>query len=366
MSHETLFNLNRLILARRRRGLTKKGLSELSGISLSSISKVENGGHLPSAEMITSFSQTLNFPEAFFYGADIETPSEVNASFRSFSRMTSGQRDAALAAGGIAYFFSDWVASRFNLPEVAVPDCFGMEPEVAADTVRALWGLGFGPIKNMIHLLESKGVRVFSLAEETSQVNAFSCWRGGVSPYVFLNTMKSSESSRFDAAHELGHLVLHRHGENKGKPVENEANAFASAFLMPRKGMLGTAYGCRTVSDVLVRKKDWTVSAMAFTYRLHQIGLISEHTYKGLCIELSVMGARKSEPESAPKETSLILQKVLGFLREKGVGVNSIATEIAVEANDLNQILFGLAPVMVTTSAGVLKTPSRANLRLVN
>ncbi|WP_122669532.1 MULTISPECIES: ImmA/IrrE family metallo-endopeptidase [Pseudomonas syringae group] len=366
MSNEISFNLNRLVLARRRRALTKKGLSELSGISLSSISKVENGGHLPSPEMITSFASALNFPEGFFYGKDIDTPTELNASFRSFSRMTSGQRDAALAAGGIAYFFSDWVVSRFNLPEIAIPDCSGMEPEVAADAVRAMWGLGYGPIKNMIHLLESKGVRVFSLAEETSQVNAFSCWRAGVYPYVFLNTMKSGESSRFDAAHELGHLILHRHGENKGKPVENEANAFASAFLMPKKGMLGTAYGCKTVADVILRKKDWIVSAMAFTYRLHQIGLISEHTYKGLCIDLSVMGARKSEPESAPKETSQILQKVLGFLREKGVSVNSIAADISVSGNDLNQILFGLAPVMVTSTGVGIKTPPRANLRLVN
>ncbi|MEK2654790.1 ImmA/IrrE family metallo-endopeptidase [Pseudomonas aeruginosa] len=55
------------------------------------------------------------------------------------------------------------------------------------------------------------------MAEETSQVNAFSCWRRGVTPFVFLNTQKSAEASRFDAAHELGHLVLHRHGENKGK-----------------------------------------------------------------------------------------------------------------------------------------------------
>lgn len=365
MSNEKSFNINRLVLARRRRSLTKKGLSELSGISLSSISKVENGGHVPSAEMLASFSQALNFPEAFFFGADIDSPAELNASFRSFSRMTSGQRNAALAAGGIAYFFSDWVESRFNLPQVAIPDCTGMEPEVAADTIRALWGLGYGPIKNMIHLLESKGVRVFSLAEETSQVNAFSCWRAGVSPFVFLNTMKSSESSRFDAAHELGHLVLHRHGENKGKPVENEANAFASALLMPKKGMLGASYGCRAVSDILLRKKSWNVSAMAFTYRLNQIGLISEHTYKRLCIDLSMMGARRSEPDSAPKETSQVLQKVLGFLREKGTGVNSIAAEISVRPNELNQLLFGLAPIAVSSTSSSLKTPSRASLRLV-
>jgi len=28
---------------------------------------------------------------------------------------------------------------------------------------------------------------------------------------AFLNTYKTSEHSRYDAAHELGHLTLHRH-----------------------------------------------------------------------------------------------------------------------------------------------------------
>src|SRR5699024_5969868 len=107
---------------------------------------------------------------------------------------------------GIAFALGDWLASQFNLPPVDVPDLEGMEPEAAADLVRAQWSLGVLPIKNVVHLLESRGVRVFSLVEDSREVNAFSSWQGGVIPYVFLNTVKSSESSRFDAAHELGHL----------------------------------------------------------------------------------------------------------------------------------------------------------------
>jgi IrrE N-terminal-like domain len=51
-------------------------------------------------------------------------------------------------------------------------------------------------------------------------------------PFVFLNTLKSGEHSRFDAA-ELGHLVLHRHAAPNGQEAEQDANAFASALLMP-------------------------------------------------------------------------------------------------------------------------------------
>lgn len=56
---------------------------------------------------------------------------------------------------------SDWIDSKFHLPEASVPDCSGMDPEAAAEAVRAEWGLGLLSIKNMVHLLESKGVRVF-------------------------------------------------------------------------------------------------------------------------------------------------------------------------------------------------------------
>src|SRR3546814_15647567 len=91
----------------------------------------------------------------------------------------------------------------------------------------------------MIKLLESKGVHVFSLAEDTKNVDAFSCWRNG-QPFVFLNTFKSAERSRFDAAHELAHLVLHRHGGPQGREAETEANQFASALLMPHAALVST------------------------------------------------------------------------------------------------------------------------------
>src|SRR5438094_162699 len=79
-----------------------------------------------------------------------------------------------------------------------------------------------------------------ALAIDAKEVDAFSMWHGET-PFVFLNTKKSCERSRFDAAHELGHLVLHRHGVPQGQQAEAEANAFASAFLMPRASVLAMA-----------------------------------------------------------------------------------------------------------------------------
>ena len=68
----------------------------------------------------------------------------------------------------------------------------------------------------------------------TTRDLTFSHWQGDV-PFIFLNTTKTAERSRMDAAHELGHLVLHAHtGGGSTKPHEDEAQAFAAAFLMPK------------------------------------------------------------------------------------------------------------------------------------
>jgi hypothetical protein len=98
--------------------------------------------------------------------------------------MTAAEREAALAGGQIAFLISDWVAERFDLPEPKLSDLHLFEPEKAARMVRQSWGSGEKPISNMIQMLESKGVRVFSLAENTTHVNAYSLWRKTV-PYVF-------------------------------------------------------------------------------------------------------------------------------------------------------------------------------------
>lgn len=110
-----------------------------------------------------------------------------------------------------------------------------------------MWSLGNAPIQNVIHLLESKGIRISSLTEETREVDAFCTWHEA-QPFIFLNTLKSAERSRFDAAHELGHLVRDvysmRHGQAHGPEMERQADAFAAAFLMPMTSVVANPPPC--------------------------------------------------------------------------------------------------------------------------
>ena len=174
-----MFNSQRLILGRKRRKMTARALAGVIGVSPITISRLENGANEPEYDTVEALARALDFPRGFFFAEDVdELPAEA-ASFRSLSSMTARERDAALSAGAIAYLFHDWVAERFNLPAADVPEQReDASPEVAAQLVRAHWGLGEQPVSSMIRLLESKGVRVFSLCEDTKNVDAFSCWRG--------------------------------------------------------------------------------------------------------------------------------------------------------------------------------------------
>jgi Zn-dependent peptidase ImmA (M78 family)/DNA-binding XRE family transcriptional regulator len=364
------FTPSRLTLARKRRRHTKGELAALVGLTVRSISAYEHGDMVPSEDTIAALSRTLAFPPAFFAGPDLDEPTPDGASFRSLSRMTAKQRDAALAAGAIAMALSRWIDTKFRLPKVDVPDLRGMDPDTAAMELRALWGLGEQPVPNVVHLLEAHGVRVFSLAEQGAEVDAFSLWANGV-PYVFLNTMKSSERDRFDGGHELGHLVLHRHGAPQGREAETEADKFASAFLMPRGSVLANAPRFATLDRLIQLKKTWIVSVAALAHRLHSLGLLSEWHYRQLCIEIAQRGYRKKEPDECPRETSQILRKVFASLREDGITKADVARELAVHPAELDAVIFHLVMVALDgegtclEAGGSSPAPKRPELRLV-
>ena len=359
------FNPSRLALARKRRGLTKTELAGKLGLSLRALTAYETGDYPPREEVLAKIESTLGFPAEFFEGNDIDEPQVAAVSFRSLSRMSARLRDMALSQGALAIHFSQWLDRLFELPSCNIPDLSAESvPEVAAEFLREAWGIGQLPVKNMIHLLESKGIRVFSIAIDAREVDAFSTWKGDT-PYIFLNSYKSAEHSRFDAAHELGHLVMHKHGGPAGRDAEVEANNFASAFLMPRAGVLAHRPKFATLGEIRSLKKIWITSMAAMCHRLHEVGLLSDWHYKGLFIEMSKRGYRTNEPDSAPRETSLVLPKLLGNLYQKDKFNRArIAQELKIPVADLEDMLFSL--VMTGVTGGRIGGKRPGNPALLN
>ena len=338
-----MFNNTRLNLARKRRRLTAKGLAERSGLSPLTITRLEKGENQPDEATVDRIADALAYPTEFFYGDEPETIDTAAVSFRGLTKMTAKQRDAAVSAGALGSQLCDWVEERFSLPKPNLLDLgYETNPEMAARSLRQYWGLGEKPIGSIIRLLETQGVRVLSLSEDTASVDAFSFWRGSV-PYVFLNTFKTAERSILDAAHELGHLVLHAHGGvRSSREAEREANMFASSFLMPRDDVRSRMPRLINIEAVLVAKRRWRVSAMAMAYRLHALQLLSDWQYKSMCIELGRRGYRSGEPDGIEHDASAIWKKIFSQLWLERITKEDVAISLSLPLDELEGLVWGL------------------------
>lgn len=355
-----MFTPSRLSLARRRRGFTKVRLAKETGLNVKSITDYESEKSEPLPETLERLATALGFPVSFFEAPDLPEITPEATTFRALSKLTAGKRDQALSAATLALDFHRWISERFRLPALDLPDYLaGEEPGRAAEIVRAEWGMGESPAPNMIHLLEAHGVRVFSLAEDYAEVDAFAAWHDGI-PFVFLNTVKSSERSRMDAAHELGHLVLHRHGTTtRSRPIEEEAKRFASAFLMPRSGVLPTAQTFPSLDQLIRLKRKWKVSLAALAFRLHELGAITDWHYRSLCIDIARLGYRRREPNEIERETSELLRKVLLALRDEGTTVVDIARALDVPIEELSAFISGFATLPLDGGGQAMQSGAR-------
>ncbi|MCG5486771.1 MAG: XRE family transcriptional regulator [Sinorhizobium meliloti] len=346
-----MFNGKRLGLARKRQRLTAKELAERASVSPVTITRLETGQNQADSATLSRLAEVLGYPVTFFFKEDPALLSPEIVSFRSLSSMTAKERNAALAAGDNGVELYAWLESRYNLPSLDLP-AFDPEltPESAADALRQHWGVGYQPIANLMKLMEAKGIRILGLEESTANVDAFSFWQNDKA-YVFLNSFKSAERSIFDAAHELGHLILHRHGETSGadedtRTAEIEANRFASAFLMPEEDVRVRMPRLITADLIIRAKKRWRISAMALAYRLRHLTkpMLSEWQYRSICIELGKRGYRTREPDSVGRETSVLWGKVLSELWSERKSLESIAEHLSLPTHEVEKLLYGILP----------------------
>jgi len=358
------FNASRLEIARKRRGLTKTKLADAAGVSTRILTEYQHGNSQPSDETVAKLARVLQFPVKFFFLPDVDPPDLDSVSFRALSSMSARQRDQAIGSAAIAIELADWIDTRFNLPKPNIPRLPYVDPETAAELVRDAWGLGREPAPNLVHLLEAHGVRVFSLALDNADVDAFSFWRDGI-PFVFLNTKKSAERSRMDAAHELGHLVMHWAGGPQGRDQEHQAQTFGGAFLMARASILAKAPRGARLNQILQAKRYWGVAAANLAYRMHTVGMLTDWQYRSVFIEMGKRGYRSEEPHSIRRETSQVLDKVFRALRDEGQTHSRVAAELGISTDELGSVIFGLVLTPVGGKPGRSGQRGRTDLRLV-
>lgn len=359
------FNASRLQLARERRSLFKKEFAERCGVTPETVTRWETAQKKPSPDAQARIAEELMFPESFFLRPTLDGLGPDAPFFRARSKMTARQRKAALASGTLACELAMWIEERFLLPEVNLPRYDDQVPKIAAECLRTEWMLGIQPISNMIRLLESRGILVFSLAQDCSDLDAFSFW-AGKRPIVLLNTMKSAERSRFDAAHELFHLIGHKEGAS-GRKEEAEADEFAGALLLPEEDVRSRIRRVVSLQSLIEAKKRWGISLAAMVYSLHKLQILSDWQYRTFYIEMSKRKYTKQEPEPISRENSSVLSQVFATLKTQNVTPRSIAMELDWPYDQLKEFLLGLgATVFSIDGGGSDSIPGgRDHLRLV-
>lgn len=312
MRNGNRINSERLKEARLFRKKTMNDLAQAIGINKQAISQFENQKAIPGPVTLIKIAEALQFPYSFFMESD---PKSVIGN--TYFRALYSSRKKDLVAQQIKAKYLTKIRSilstkvkfkQLNLPPFDQGTNMDISIEEIAQYTRDYWNLGELPIDNMVALLERNGIIVGEFATESRDIDAFyQYYEEADRPTycVILGTDKKSFFRRqFNCAHELGHILLHERysdlneidrEEFRGR--EDEANAFAAAFLLPANafGKDVQAYPNR-LSHYVELKKKWHVSIAAMVMRANALGYLSANQYSYLMRQISIRGYRQMEP----------------------------------------------------------------------
>lgn len=220
--------------------------------------------------------------------------------------------------------------------------------EAAADACRKEWRMGDAPAGDILLLLENSGVIVAREETGVARIEGLSMWSDAGRPYVLLCADKGNAyRSRFDAAHELGHLILHRYIESPSDPrayklMETQAHLFAGAFLLPARGFLAEIGLPVSLHGLLQLKQRWGVSVGAMIMRLRALGVIDEDGYLRLIKYRSAKWGQKREPNDDDREPEQprLLRRTFELLVNEGViDAEALPAYMGLSAHDLESLL---------------------------
>jgi Zn-dependent peptidase ImmA (M78 family)/transcriptional regulator with XRE-family HTH domain len=349
----------RLRQVREARQLTGVALAELVGVTSASITQYEGGKQRPAPETLQRLATVLNVEPDFFARP---MPAEEPASaifWRSAASATAMARKRAHSRYDWLREIVDYLRTFMELPRVrfpaavASPDPSALsleEVERLAGEARRFWGLGDGTISDVTLLLENNGAVLTSGELAASTLDAFSQWRWTSNvPFMFFGTEKDSAARhRFNVAHELGHLLLHRYVPQvkigrieQHNLVEAQANRFAGAFLLPAERFQDTLYA-PTLDAMLALKPQWNVSVALMIRRVADLGMASDEHVKRLWMNYTRRRWKGREPldGEVAVERPRLLRRGVEMLITNGVQSKAqIRGRFGLPATDLEDLV---------------------------
>lgn len=303
------FNPEMLRLAREVRGKTQSDLVDKTDIPQGNISKYEHGLRIPEDTDIQTLSKELDFPYSFFFQKEHDLPSGM-IFHRKRSRLKKGDRlmieaESKLRIKGLKKLMENLDIDS-DIPKFDLND-FHNDPAEIATVLRNYWKVSRGPIKNLVNLLENKGIIIIkfdfgnNLLDGFFLVDDLTC--------IILNSRFSADRQRFTLAHELGHIIMH---SVPNVEAEDEANEFASEFLMPAEDIDDCfRIGKIDLKKLASLKPIWRVSMGALLTRAHRLKYITSSNARRMWTLMNKYGYRKREPISIDEEQPTLLKEII-------------------------------------------------------
>jgi Zn-dependent peptidase ImmA (M78 family) len=299
----------------------------------------------------------LDVPAAFLAAGRRYIRLDVgDAHFRSLRSTPAALRAKAIAfteqMGELTYALE----RRVQLPPVDLPGFaagevdagrYANNPVAAAQHLRRCWGLGTDPIPRLVHSMEKHGLIVTLVpfaGAATKTIDAFSTSHLA-RPIVVLTPDRADDvfRHRFTAAHELGHLVMH--GDTApGDPVqEREADAFAAEFLTPAEAIVPQLPARIELHELERLARAWGVAVESLVYRCHEVGKMSDATYRRAFQRLNQLrqvGLFPREPvEGYPGEIPSLIAKAYALAERHGLTLPTLAAELQMTLPRLRLLL---------------------------
>lgn len=363
------FQPRRLIQALAARALTQVQLAAEVGVSTATISKWKNGLQAPEAEALKSLSQVVGVSPEWF-----TRPLPEKCSLPLFRSNASAHAAARSMLEARLEWAQDVVLSLsefVDFPEVNLPTRSFTDPEQitssdieeAASECRDLWGLGRRAVPDLALAVEGAGVIVVREETGVATIEGLSAWSHVLGrPFVLLSSDKGNGfRSRFDLAHELGHLILHKGiarstDPDRYKLMEDQAHRFAGAFLLPAETFASDVKIPVTLDSLLLLKQRWGVSVAAMVMRLWALKVIDDDAKSLLFKRRSARWGVKAEPgdDGRVPEQVRLLKRTIELLASSGVlPLESVSGYVGLAAGDIEK-LTGLPQNYLTNKAPVI------------
>lgn len=333
------FNGERLKLARIYRNMTASELADKIGVTRQAVMQYEKNESNPKLETEFTIITTLHFPRDFFYKENSNILPVENTFFRALSSTKKIDLQTQEEKTKMIVYIYEFLSRFFNYPKLDLPDediNVNLEDknniEDIAMKLRNYWGVGEQPIENMVNLLENKGIIVSTLNIGKKKIDAFTQAHKieGKDRYcVVLSNDKQSVARRnFDAAHELGHIVLHKNIEKlsemsleEQRELEEQANCFAAAFLLPKNKFFNELVQPLNLEYYKELKKKWKVSIAAMVMRARQLGRINNSQYVDLVKNMNYRKWRTREPldNQWKLQQTILFKKSIDMLKNNNI-----------------------------------------------